>query len=58
MRKQEKSQAAATALMVAIAIACNFSQPIAALCLITFPLTAGFFLLSWYPKLLDKVLGR
>ena len=58
MKRHQKAQAASTALMVAIAVASHLSQPVAALLLFTFPLTAGFFLLSWKPELLAKLLGR
>jgi hypothetical protein len=36
----------------------HFTTQLAALLLFTFPLTAGFFLLSWKPKLLAKLLGK
>ena len=58
MKPQEKAQAASTALMVFVALASSLSAGFAVMALLTFPLTAGFFLLSWYPKVLDKLLGR
>jgi hypothetical protein len=58
MKRQVKAQAASTTLMAATAVASHISQPVAALLLFTFPLTAGFFLLSWKPKLLAKLLGK
>ena len=58
MRTAEKAQAASTALMVAIAIASSLSLAFAVIALITFPLTAAFFLLSWYPKVLNRILRK
>jgi hypothetical protein len=58
MKRQAKAQVASTALMVAIAVGSYISQPVAALLLFTFPLTAGFFLLSWRPELLARLLGK
>ena len=58
MTIEQKAQAASTALMVLIALASSLSLAFAVMALLTFPVTVGFYLATWYPKVLDRILKK